>query len=147
MKKPTRILSSPVKVMIDGFYNMQFETDCGLMTSTEIMWACSLTKNEFYHRGRRDHGKGWFMKDMLLPRKERKFQRERNAQTGRKKKFFFDKKLDLKQKEVDKEVRRAQFDARQREINREYRAALISAYRHGGMNRVCNGQSLDHMML
>jgi hypothetical protein len=145
MKKPTRILSLPVKVLIGRNYHMQFETDIGAMTATEIINACKLTRNEFYHRGRRNGGTGWLLKDTLISKEEKEgeIQRERNAVSGNIKRNSIENDISIpvdfrvECREADKQKN---ITARELKIrDKEYISALEKMYLSGGMNRMCNG--------
>jgi hypothetical protein len=141
------ILSLLVKFLIRRNYHMQFETDARIMTATEIIESCKLTRNEFYHRGRAHGGTGWLLRDTLLSKdeKKKKIERDRNAVSGKISKSYFNSiPVDLRVSIKEKMEHRKIFLKKLKARDEEYNKALRNSFSKGCMNHACNGNSADH---
>jgi hypothetical protein len=67
MNKPTRILTEPIQINLNGHRRLLFETDVGALTTAEILQRTGMKIQKFYHRGRT--GKGYTADDFFEDRK------------------------------------------------------------------------------
>jgi inhibitor of KinA sporulation pathway (predicted exonuclease) len=135
-KIPTRILSLPEKILIDGHNQLFFQTDAGILSKKEIQELTGMNANTFSSRA--DEPGGYLSPRFLRPVREKKqTHRKRYRERGRKKVDTYNDYNDVPEDFIrfmeEKEQRKEQIMRRVADIDRQYHEALIGAYRSGGV--------------